>query len=144
MPKVHKVISLQNLGNLIFCMKISIKISLKQIPSLLVAIARHAQSTQSNKSLQHLRNISRKKGDMKLIFRMKINRPFCKLILSILVSMTSHSQSTQNNKFGKSFQYLKKEVRDEGDLCTDKHQSIQKVSTIISDGCSRACLKYSK
>ena len=58
--------------------------------------------------------------------------------------MTSHAQSTQNNKFAKSFQYLKKEVRDEVDYCTDKHQSIQKVDTIISVGCSQASLKYSK
>ena len=120
MPKVPKVTSLQNLGkkgvrdNLFFCMKISIKVSWKQIPSFFVAIAKHAQSTQ-NKFLQYLRNISRNKGGMKLIFCMQINKPFYKLILSILMSMTSHTQSTQNNKLAKSFQYLQKEVRDEVD-----------------------------
>ena len=121
MPKVPKVTSLQNLGKKevreknFFCMKISIKVSLKQIPSFLVSISRQAQSNQ-NKSLQYLRNISREKGGMKLIFRMQINKPFYKLILSILVSMTSHAQSTQNKKFAKSFQYLKKELREEVDF----------------------------
>ena len=81
---------------------------------------------------------------MKLIFLMQINKPFYKLILSILVSMASLAQSTRNNKFAKSLQYLKKEVRDKVDFCRDKLQSIQKVGTVISDGCSQACLKYSK
>ena len=56
MPKVPKVTKLQNLGkkevrhNSIFCMKIRIKVSLKQIPWFSVAIIRHAQSTQNNMS----------------------------------------------------------------------------------------------
>ena len=79
-----------------------------------------------------------------LIFYMQINKPFYKLILSILVNMAGLAQSTRNNKFGKSLQYLKKEVRDKVDFCRDKLQSIQKVGTVISDGCSQACLKYSK
>ena len=62
----------------------------------------------------------------------------------MLVSMASLAQSTQNNKFVKSLQYLKKEVRDKVDFCRDKLQSIQKVGTVISDGCNQACLKYSK
>ena len=62
----------------------------------------------------------------------------------MLVSMASLAQSTQNNKFAKSLQYLKKEVRDKVDFCRDKIQSIQEVGTVISDGCSQACLKYSK
>ena len=81
---------------------------------------------------------------MKLIFLMQVNKPFYKLILSISVSMASPAQSTQNNKFAKSLQYLKKEVRDKVDLCRDELQSIHKVCTVISDGCSQACLKYSK
>ena len=81
---------------------------------------------------------------MKLIFCMQINKTFYKLILSILVSMASLAQSTSNNEFAKSLQYLNKEVRDKVDFCTDKLQSIQKVGTVISDGCSQACLKYSK
>ena len=127
-------------------MKMRFKVSLKQkqIQSFLVAIIKHAQSTQSNKSLQYFCNISRKKEGMKLIFCMQINKPFYKLILSILVSMASLAQSTRNNKFAKSLQYLKKEVRDKVDFCRDKLQSIQKVGTVISDGCSQACLKYSK
>ena len=58
--------------------------------------------------------------------------------------MASHTQSTQNNKFAKSLLYLKKELRDKVDFCTDKYQSIQKVGTIIPDGYSQACLKYAK
>ena len=81
---------------------------------------------------------------MKLIFYMQIYKPFCKLILSILVSMTSLAQSTRNNKFAKSLQYLEKKVRDKVDSCRDKLQSIQEVGTVMSDGCSQACRKYSK
>ena len=48
--------------------------------------------------------------------------------------MASLAQSTRNNKFGKSLQYLEKDVRDKVDFCRDKIQSIQKVGTVISDG----------
>ena len=61
-----------------------------------------------------------KKGGMKLISYMQINKPFCKLILSILVNMAALAQSTRNNKFAKSLQYLEKEVRDKIDFCRDK------------------------
>ena len=81
---------------------------------------------------------------MKLIFCMQIYKPFCKLILSILVNMASLAQSTRNNKFAKSLQYLEKEVRDKVDSSRDKLQSIQEVGTVMSDGCSQACRKYSK
>ena len=58
--------------------------------------------------------------------------------------MASLAQSTQNNKFAKSLQYLKKEVQDKVDFCRYKLQSIQQIGTTKSDGCSQACLKYSK
>ena len=58
--------------------------------------------------------------------------------------MTSLSQSIGNNKFAKSLQYLKKEARDKVDFCRNKLQSIQKVGTVVYDGCSQACLKCSK
>ena len=58
--------------------------------------------------------------------------------------MASLAQSTQNNNFAKSLQYLKKEVQDKVDFCRDNLQTIQKVGTAKSDGCSQACLKYSK
>ena len=127
-------------------MNIKIKVFLKQkqIKSFLVAIIRHAQSTQNDKSLQYFCNISRKKGGMKLIFCMQINKPFYKLLLSILVNMATLAQSTRSNKFSKFLQYLKKEVRDKVGFCRDKLQSIQKGGTVISDGCSQACLKYLK
>ena len=57
-------------------------------------------------------NLKKRKGGMKLIFYMQINKPFYKLILSILVNMASLAQSTRNNKFAKSLQYLDKEVRE--------------------------------
>ena len=58
--------------------------------------------------------------------------------------MANLAESARNNKFAKSFQYLEEEARDKVDFCRDKFQSIQKVGTVISDGCSQACLKYSK
>ena len=70
-----------------------------------------------------------------MIFYMEINKPSYKLILSILVNIASLVQSTRNNKFAKSLQYLEKEVRDKVDFCRDKLQGIQKVGTVISDGC---------
>ena len=81
---------------------------------------------------------------MKLIFYMQINKPFYKLVLLILMNMASLAQSTQNSKFAKSLQYLEKEVRDKVEFCRDKLQSIQRIGTVISDGCNQACLKYSK
>ena len=103
-------------------MKIRIKVSMKQIPSYLVAIVRHAQSTQINKSLRYFSNISRKKkGRCEVDFCTFINKSFYKLILSILVNMAILTQSTQIIKFAKTFQYFKKEVRDKVDFCTDKH-----------------------
>ena len=150
MPKVPKVTKLQNLGKKEVRHKFNFlhegknQSFLQADTMVLVVIIRHAQSTQNNKSLQYFCNISRKKGSMKLIFCMQISKPFYKLIPSILLSMASLAQSTWNNKFTKSLQYLKKEVRDKVDFCRDKLQSIQKVGTVISDGCSQACLKYSK
>ena len=55
--------------------------------------------------------------------------------------MASLAQSTPNNELAKSLQCREKEVRNKVDFCKDKLQSIQKVGTDISDGCS---LQYSK
>ena len=62
----------------------------------------------------------------------------------MLVNMASLAQSIGNSKFAKSLQYLEKKVRDKVDFCRDKLQSIQNFGTVISDGCSQACLKCSK
>ena len=121
MPKVPKVTSLQILGKkevrdqFIFLHEDKHQSFLEADTIVFGGHSQHAQSTQ-NKSLQYLRNISRKKGGMKLIFHMQITKLPYKLILSILVSMTSHVPSYQNNKFAKFFQFLKKEVRDEVDF----------------------------
>ena len=39
-----------------------------------------------------------------------------KVILSLLIGMMKHSQSTQSNKFAISLQYLKKEVKEGGNV----------------------------
>ena len=130
MPKVTK---LQNLGKkevrqeLNFLNEVKNQSFLEADTIVLVAIIRHAQSTQNNKSLQYFCNISKEKGGIKLIFCMQINKPFYKLILSIFLSMASLAQSILNNKFVKSLQYLEKEVRGKVGFCRDKFQSIQRV-----------------
>ena len=43
-----------------------------------------------------------------------------------------------------NFQFIEKEVKHKVYFCTDKHQSIQKVGTIVSDACIQACLTYSR
>ena len=53
--------------------------------------------------------------------------------------MDSLAKRTRNNKFTTSLQYLEKEVRDKVDFCRGKLQSIQKVGTVMSDGCRQAC-----
>ena len=61
------------------------------------------------KSCQYFCNISRKKGEMKLIFCMQFSIKLTyKLVLSILVSMISHSQisNKKKKKIAKSLQYL--------------------------------------
>lgn len=65
-------------------------------------------------------------------------------MVSILEGMASHAQSIQNNKFSKSFQYLKRDVRDETIYCADRYQSFQQVVAIIFDELDQACLKFSK
>ena len=52
-----------------------------------------------------------------------------KVVLSLLMGMIKHFQSTQSNNFAISFQFLKKEVRDEVHfLHADKHQSLYKLA----------------
>ena len=141
MPKVPKETSLQNLGKkevsdkFIFCMKISIKVSLKQILSFLVAITRHAQSTQKQQVFEISLQYFKKEGRHEVDFLHAYKQTFLQVDTIKICEYASHAQSTQNNKFAKSLQYLKKEVRDEVHFCTDKHQSIQKVDTIIFDRC---------
>ena len=92
---------------LIFRMMINIKFFCKLISTFLVAIAKHAQSTQNNKfaiSLQYLKKEGG--GGVKLISGMQINTKLSyRLVLSILEDMVGHAQSTQNNKFVKSLYY---------------------------------------
>ena len=61
---------------------------------------------------------------MELIFYMQIDIKLSyKLMPLILVGMARPNQITQNNKFGKSLQYLKKEVGDEADFLCDGYDS---------------------
>ena len=134
MPKVPEITSLQYLCNIsrkrrginiIFCMKIHVKVFYKRVVSFLLVLARHVQSTQNSKfaiSLQYLEKKKKRKGGMKLIFCLQINMKLSyKLITLILVDMVRPSRIIQNNKFAKTLQYLKKEVRIKLIFCEDKH-----------------------
>ena len=67
------------------------------------------------------------------------------MIVSLCVSVASHAQDTQNNKFAISLQYLKENVKDEGDfLPADKRQRFLQIDITILAVCSQACPKYSK
>ena len=95
---------------------------------VLVAMAMHAQSIQNNKfaiSLQYLK----KEGMHEVVFLRGDKQTFLQ-VDAINIVEYCHSRP----------KYLKDEV----DFCTDKHQSIKKFGSIIFDGCSQACLKYSK
>ena len=72
---------------------------------------------------------------MKLIFFLQIiTKVFYKLIVSLCVFIASHAQSTQNNKFAISWQYLKKNMKDEDDFfLTDKRQRLLQIDSIILD-----------
>ena len=83
---------------------------------------------------------------MKLIFCLQINtKNFYKLIVSLWVCIDRHAQSTENNKLQISFQYLKENVKDEGDfLPPDKHQRFLQSNTGILGVCDEACPNYPK
>ena len=133
MLKVPKVLRLQYLGKKevrdnFFCMQISIKASLKQISSFLVAMTMDAQSTLNNKfaiSLQYLK----KEGRHEVDFLLGDKQTFLQ-VDDIKIAEYCYSRPDYS--------------KDEVDFCTNKHQSIQKVGIIIYDGCSQACLRYSK
>ena len=70
MPKVPKITSLQYLCNIsrkrrginiIFCMKIHIKVFYKRVVSFLLVLARHVQSTQNSKFVISLQYLEKKK-----------------------------------------------------------------------------------
>ena len=88
----------------------------------------HAQSTQNNKfaiSLQYLK----KEGKNGVDFLHGDKQTF---------------QQVDAINFVEYCHSCPKFLKDEVDFCTDKHESIKKVGTIIFDRCSQACLKYSK
>ena len=88
---------------------LGIKVLYKVILSLLMAMIKHSQSTQSN--VQNLYNIWKKKRlGMEFIFCMQINIKTPKLALLFFMEMARHVQSTQNRKLLIFFQYIKKSV----------------------------------
>ena len=104
---------------MIFCMKININVFYELALSFLQVIIRLAESCENSKCVIYLHYLQ-KKGEMKLIFWMQIdNKLSCKLIplsLVVMVRLPPPKKITQNSKFGKSLQYLKKEVRDKVDF----------------------------
>ena len=88
LPKVLKILSLQYLSNIsrkrwginvIFCMKIKIKVFYKLTPIFLVAIFRHPKVPET--SLQYICNISGKKQEVNFMHADE-HQSFLKLILS--------------------------------------------------------------
>ena len=79
-------------------------------------------------SLQYLSNISRKGIGINLIFSMKLYiKVFYKLMPSFLIAILRHAEST----ISQSFQYLKKDRRDEVDfLHADMGQTFLQVDAI--------------
>ena len=72
--------------SLIFCMHISMKVSYRLILWFLIGMVKYSQSSENSKFAMFL-NISKKKLEMKLIFRMQINiKISCKLISTLWAS----------------------------------------------------------
>ena len=93
-------------------------------------------------TLQYLYNISRKKGRMKLIFAMQINKFAFRLVQSVFVGMVSHTQIYPKLYFCKMSQVKKFGMR--LSFYADKHQIFLQVDTIIFDRWGQPCLKHSK
>ena len=81
-----------------------------------------------------------------MIFCMKISiKIFYKLVVSFLLVIARHAHSTQNRKFVISFQYLKKEGKDELNfLHVDRYQIVLQVGTTNLGGHGQACPNYPK
>ena len=74
----------------IYGMQINMKVFYKLIISVLVCVAKHAQSTK-NKMFPYLCNISRKTWEMKLMFCLQINtNVFCNLKVSLSLWVARH------------------------------------------------------
>ena len=112
----------------IFHLQINTKVFCKMVASLWVCVARHGQSTQSNKFAISLQDLKKNiKDEVDFLPRDKSQR-FFKLIQSFKVCIASHCQSSENSMFAISLQYLKKEVRDKFYfLHIDKHQNYLQV-----------------
>ena len=107
---------------LIFCMQINIKVSCKLIstlwavktsyqviPSLLMDMIKHSQSTKVKKVCSIFKISQKRTIYMEFIFCMQINIKFLQVgIISFLIEIARHIQSTQNKKLVILVQYIKK------------------------------------
>ena len=85
-------------------------------------------------SLQYLKKEGRDEVDFLHADNIKLSYRLMPLILMVLAQPV---QIIQDIKFAKYLQYFKEEARNE-------YHSHTQIDTIIFDGCSQACLKYSK
>ena len=77
---------------------LSIRVSYKVIPSLLMGTIKHSQSTQSNKFAKSLQCLKKYVKDGVHFLHTDKHQGFCKLALSFLIEIASHVQITQNRK----------------------------------------------
>ena len=118
----------------IFCMQINIiEVFCKVIPSFLVSVTRHAQSTQNK--FAYLCNIPINAWGMRLFFCLQISKNiFYKMIVSLWVCIVRQAQSTKTSHFTISLQYLKENMKNEV-----KCWRFFQIATIILGVCSQAC-----
>ena len=114
-------------------------VSFWEMLSILVSVARHAQSTQNKNFALFLQFFQKNVGAEVDFFCLRINAEvFFKLIASLWVCVARHTESTENNKLVISMQYLKQNVNDEVDfLREDKHQRFLQIDTIMLGVCAQ-------
>ena len=102
-------------------MKMNINVSFNLAPSFLVAVTRHAQSTQNGKfaiSLHYLKKRERDEFD----FCADRHNRFLQIDTVIFLIVVRHIENTENHKYAISLQYLRKEMSKEVYfLHADKH-----------------------
>ena len=85
---------------------LGIKVSYKGILSLLMAMIKHSQSTQSNKFAISLHHIKKEVKDGVHFLHAGKHQNFYKLALSFLMEVARHVQSTQIRKLVIFLQYI--------------------------------------
>ena len=130
--------------NLIPCLEINIKPFYKLIPLFLLAMARHAQSTQNNKFAVSLQDL-KKEGRVELDF---MHADKHQIFLQVeTINFGGHGQSCPK--------YPKHQVWKIFAICQESQgwgwffiqiniKVFYNLITIIFDGCGQTCLKYWK